>query len=63
MPSLKILIGKPLAFYAANESTLDCLETTIKKHVECGWVAKGPMMKVRKDLWTQRIVLPKMRVD
>jgi endonuclease V-like protein UPF0215 family len=63
MPSLKILIGKPLAFYAANESSLDSLEAAIRKHVDCGWIVKGPSMKVRKDLWTQRMVLPKMRVD
>ena len=59
-PIWKILIGRTLANYYANDPPEDSIVVAIQKHVAEGWVLKGDMLQVSKgsDRWMQRIVKP-----
>jgi hypothetical protein len=60
MPSWKILTGRTLSFYAANESSTDSINAAIKRHLDLGWILKGPMTRVQSsEIWTQIMVLPR----
>ena len=60
MPSWKILTGRTVAYYAANESTTDSINAAIQRHLADGWILKGEMLRVhpKSNQWTQRICKP-----
>jgi len=65
MPSWKILTGRTLAFYAANESTEDSINASIQRHLAMGWTLQGPMIRAHNstEIWIQRVVkLPLPRI-
>lgn len=59
MPSWKILTGRTVAFYAANESTMDSINASIERHLALGWSLKGPMIRAHpsSEIWIQRVVM------
>jgi hypothetical protein len=61
MASWKILTGRTLSFYAANESTTDSINAAIQRHLSLGWILKGPMLCAHpsSEIWSQCMVLPR----
>jgi len=60
MPVWKILIGRALTHYYANDIPVDSINIAIQRHVADGWTLQGDMMQLNKisNLWMQRVVKP-----
>jgi len=53
----KWLAARSVAFYSVNESSENCIQEMIKKHMADGWFLKGEMTRASatSEIWVQRM--------